>query len=159
MIFQIELFSQCGTQTHNRIVHKRTVNHLAKLALKYLPLRIHRKLARIDEAKHFKKFRSSRPEMFCKKGVLRNFAKFTGRHLCQSLFFNKVAGLKPATLLKKRFWHRCFPVNFAKFLRIPFSCRTPPVAASDNLVASRDYTSKRKENDFLRNYNSKNIGT
>ena len=26
----------------------------------------------------------------------------------------------PATLLKKRFWHRCFPVNFAKFLRIPF---------------------------------------
>ena len=27
--------------------------------------------------------------MFCKKGVLRNFAKFTGKHLCQSLFFNK----------------------------------------------------------------------
>ena len=25
--------------------------------------------------------------MFCKKGVLRNFAKFTGKHLCQSLFF------------------------------------------------------------------------
>ena len=25
-----------------------------------------------------------------KKGVLRNFAKFTGKHLCQSLFFNKV---------------------------------------------------------------------
>ena len=31
--------------------------------------------------------------MFCKKGVLRNFAKFTGNHLLQSLFFNKVAGL------------------------------------------------------------------
>ena len=27
----------------------------------------------------------------------------------------------PATLLKKRLWHRCFPVNFAKFLRTPFS--------------------------------------
>ena len=27
---------------------------------------------------------------------------------------------KPATLFKKRLWHRCFPVNFAKFLRIPF---------------------------------------
>ena len=27
-----------------------------------------------------------------KKGVIRNFAKFTGKHLCQSLFFNKVAG-------------------------------------------------------------------
>ena len=35
-------------------------------------------------------------------------------------FFNKVAGLRPATLLKKRLWHRCFPVNFAKFLRTPF---------------------------------------
>ena len=38
-------------------------------------------------------YRGSRPEVFCKKGVLRNFAKFTGKHQCQSLFFNKVAGL------------------------------------------------------------------
>ena len=28
--------------------------------------------------------------------------------------------LQTATLLKKRLWHRCFPVNFAKFLRTPF---------------------------------------
>ena len=63
--------------------------------------------------------RSSRPEVFCKKGVLRNFTKFTQKHLCYSLFFNKVAGLKPATLLKKRPWHKCFSVNFAKFLRTP----------------------------------------
>ena len=34
--------------------------------------------------------------------------------------FNKVAGLRSATLLKKRLWHRCFPVNFAKFQRTPF---------------------------------------
>ena len=46
--------------------------------------------------------RSSRPGVLCKKGALRNFSKFTGKHLCQSLFFNKVAGLRPATLLKKR---------------------------------------------------------
>ena len=26
----------------------------------------------------------------------------------------------PATLLKKRLWQRCFPVNFGKFLRTPF---------------------------------------
>ena len=56
----------------------------------------------------------------CKKGVLRNFTKFTGKHLCQGLFFNEVAGLRPATLLKKRLLHRCFPVNFFKFLTIPF---------------------------------------
>ena len=31
-------------------------------------------------------------------------------------FFNKVAGLRPVTLLKERVWHRCFPVNFAKFV-------------------------------------------
>ena len=32
------------------------------------------------------------PGSFYKKGVLKNFAKLTGKHLCQSLFFNKVAG-------------------------------------------------------------------
>ena len=53
--------------------------------------------------------KKSRMEVFCKKGVLRNFAKITGKHLCQSLFFNKVAGLRPV--------RRCFPVNFEKFLR------------------------------------------
>ena len=66
------------------------------------------------------KNRSSPPKMSCKKGVLKSFAKFTGKHLYQSLFFNKVVGLRFATLLKKRFWHRCFLVNFAKFLRTPF---------------------------------------
>ena len=56
----------------------------------------------------------------CKKGVIKNLTKFTGKQLCQSLFFNKVAGLRPATLLKKRLWHRCFPLNFVKFLKIHF---------------------------------------
>ena len=42
-----------------------------------------------------------------KKGVLRNFEKLSGKCLCQSLFFNKFAGLRSATLLKKRLWeHR-----------------------------------------------------
>ena len=52
--------------------------------------------------------RNSREDVFCKKGVLKNFAKFTGKHVRLSLFFNKVASLLPATLLKKRLWHRCF---------------------------------------------------
>ena len=64
--------------------------------------------------------RSSQRRCSVKKGVFRNFAKFTGKNLCQSLFFNKVAGLRPATLFKKRLRHRCFPVNFEKFLRAPF---------------------------------------
>ena len=38
-------------------------------------------------------------------------------------FFKKSCrpfGLRPVTLLKKRVWHRCFPVNSAKFLKTPF---------------------------------------
>ena len=60
-----------------------------------------------------------------RKGVLRNFAKFTGKDLCQGLFFNKATGLRPATLLKKKLWRKCFPVNFVKFLRAPFFQNTP----------------------------------
>ena len=48
------------------------------------------------------------------------FLKFTGKDLCQSLFFNKATDLRPATLLKKKLCRRCFPVNFAKFLRTLF---------------------------------------
>ena len=64
---------------------------------------------------------TTRSSWFCKKGLLKNFTKFTGKHLCQSLFYNKAAGLRPATLLKKRLWHRWFPVNFVKILRAPIS--------------------------------------
>ena len=64
--------------------------------------------------------RSSRSKVFCNKAVFKKFAKVTGKHLSQNLFFNKVAGLRPATSLKKRFWHRLFLKNFAKFLRAPF---------------------------------------
>ena len=46
------------------------------------------------------------PEVFCKKGALRNFGKFTGKHPC----------LRPAALLKKRL-AQMFPGNFVKFLR------------------------------------------
>ena len=63
------------------------------------------------------KYRSSHQKCSLRKGVLRNFTRFTGKHLCQSLFFICV---RLATLLKKRLWHRCFPVNFAKFLRTLF---------------------------------------
>ena len=65
-------------------------------------------------AVNLKLTRSSLTEVFCEKLVLENFAKFTGKHLSLSL------RLRPATLLKKRPWYRCFPVNFAKFSRTPF---------------------------------------
>ena len=74
----------------------------------------------IQAMMNFDVYRRSHPGVFCKKRVLKNFAKFMGKHLCQRLFFNKVAGLKPVILLKKSLWHRCFPVNFGKFSRTPF---------------------------------------
>ena len=47
---------------------------------------------------------------FYKKGAPKNFAKFTGKSLCQSL----------TCVLKKGLWDRCFPVYFAKYARTPF---------------------------------------
>ena len=79
-------------------------------------------------------------KMFFKKGVLKNFVKLTGKHLCCSLFFNKAAGLRTTTLLRKRLWHRCFPVNFAKFLRTPFLQNTSGHLLLKNGVNIRHYT-------------------
>ena len=42
------------------------------------------------------------PEASYKKSVSKNFLKVTGKHLCQSLFFDNVTDLRPATLLKKK---------------------------------------------------------
>ena len=64
-------------------------------------------------------FTSSRPEVFCKKGVLRNFAKITGNQPCQSLFFKEVADLRPG-----------FPLNFCEISKNTFSYRTLMVALS-----------------------------
>ena len=57
--------------------------------------------------------RSSHRRCSLRKGVLRNFAKFARKHLCHSPFFNKFRP-QSATLMKKRLWHRCFPVNWGK---------------------------------------------
>ena len=46
---------------------------------------------------NFSSFRSSHWRCSVTKGVLRNFPKFTGKHLWQNLFFNKVPG-----------WSDCF---------------------------------------------------
>ena len=51
-----------------------------------------------------------------KKVFLEISQNSTGKHFFQSLFFNKIADLRPATLLKKGLWHSWIPVNFSKFL-------------------------------------------
>ena len=68
--------------------------------------------------------------MLCKKSFLKKFANFKVKHLCQNLFFNKIAGLRPVTLSKKRLWSRYyFLVNSENFSRTPFY-RLPSVAGS-----------------------------
>ena len=68
--------------------------------------------------------------MFCEKDVLRNLAKFTGKHLCQSLFFSKVADIRPATLLKKKNLEQVFSCEFCKISKNTFTYRAPVVTAS-----------------------------
>ena len=80
----------------------------------------------------FKNFAKFRGKQFCKntrvtgavfrrcsvkKVFLKILKKFIGKHLCHSLC---AISFMPATQLEKRLWHKCFPVNFAKFWRTPF---------------------------------------
>ena len=57
-------------------------------------------------AKTLTRGRSRHQRCSVRKGVPRNFTRFTGKHVCQ------------------RLWHTCFPVNLAKFLRTLFSQNT-----------------------------------
>ena len=59
-------------------------------------------------------------QLFCKEGVLENLAKFTGKHLFQSLLFNKVAGPKPAALLKKDTLSQVFSLEFCEIFKNTF---------------------------------------
>ena len=56
------------------------------------------------------RFRCSRSELFCKKGVLKRFAKFTRKHLYRSLFLIKLqtSGLKETPT--KKFSCRFFQI-------------------------------------------------
>ena len=65
------------------------------------------------------KDRSSHRRCSVRKGVVRNFAKFTGKHPCQSLFFNEVAGLA-RNFIKKETLEQMFSCEFCKFVRTVF---------------------------------------
>ena len=54
------------------------------------------------------------------KKVFLEILQNSEENTCARASFLIVSGLRPSTLLKKRLWHKCFPVTFAKFLRTPF---------------------------------------
>ena len=82
--------------------------------------------------KHLFPCGSSRPEVFCKKSVLRKFTKFTGKHMCQSLFLNKIAGLRPkaCSFIKEETLAQVFSGEICEISKNIFFHRTPLVAAS-----------------------------
>ena len=71
---------------------------------------------------------SSRLEMFCKKGVLTNSAKFTAKHKKKR---------------KKRLWHIGFPVNFVKFTRTLFPTYYLQLLCMSYLILYPSLTSSR----------------
>ena len=78
----------------------------------------------VDHQKFFwsVSFRSSHAEVFCEKRVLRNFAKFTGKHLCQSLFFNKSW---TSNFIKKETLAQVFSCEICDISKNTFSYRAP----------------------------------
>ena len=74
-------------------------------------------------------YRSSHHRAY-EKRCSQKFHKIHRKTLVPEPLFNKIADLSPATLLKKKLWHRCFPVNFAKFPRTPFLQNTLWTTAS-----------------------------
>ena len=68
-------------------------------------------------------FRSSQQRCFVKKGVL-EISQNSQESTCFRVSFLIKLQVPPVTLLKKRLWHSCLPVNLAKFLRTPFSQNT-----------------------------------
>ena len=67
--------------------------------------------------------RSSRPDVLCKKGILKNFSKFTGKHLCQSRFLMRLqtSGLR---FIKKETLAQVFSCEFCKISKNTFFYRT-----------------------------------
>ena len=80
-----------------RFISGKTIREIFKIqivwgtSLVFLQFELH-ELSRafVKHAKLWLFLQKQPPDVFNKKGVLRNFVKFTGKHLCQSLFLNKV---------------------------------------------------------------------
>ena len=88
----------CNLQCTNYLT---VFDHFVGLAIKGLKKSLLTLIIRLDEISIIKKQRQKQPpEVLCKKSVLKNFTNFTGKHLYLS-FFNRFAGLRPATLLKR----------------------------------------------------------
>ena len=71
-------------------------------------------------------FKNSPSDMFCKNSVLKDFAIFTGKHLCWSLFLSYRP--QDCNFIKKEAPAKVFSCEFYKIFKNIFLSRTPPVA-------------------------------
>ena len=107
-MFKIHLFLICHWKSFRRCVIFKIVSHIKLkvsplilfffLRFSFNPLEnVVRgiKWKHWEEKGHLTVFRSSHRRCSVRKCVFRNFSKFTGKQLCQNLFFNTVAGLRP----------------------------------------------------------------
>ena len=129
--FQFTSVTETGLSDYHRLITTFMKSHFSRLKSKII---YYCNFKRFDEQKFiahvknadfsFETDKSSCSEVFCKKGVLENFTKFTGKHLCQSLFFN-------CNFIKEETVAQVFSCEFGEFLKNTFFFnRTPLVAAS-----------------------------
>ena len=71
-------------------------------------------------------------EVFCKKGVFKNFAKFTEKHLCQSLFFKKLQA-SACNFIKKETLAQVFSCEICEIFKNIYFTEYPRTTASENL--------------------------
>ena len=64
------------------------------------------------------KVRSSHRRCSVKK-VLLKVLQYSQEDTCVRVFFDKVKSLNACNFIRKRLWHRCFPVSIAKMLKTP----------------------------------------
>ena len=75
---------------------------------------------RLHFAEWISSFKSSRPEVFLGKGVVKICRKFTGEHPCQSAISIKLL----CNIIEIILWHGCSPVNVLHIFRTPFPRNT-----------------------------------
>ena len=118
---QEQLIQQKITMSSYNKTFKQVLSFLSNLTSTLFILRIALSSHLLEIRSKFLSQQKQSSEVFCKNGVLRNFAKFTRKHLCERLIFNIKLQAEAWNFFKKETLPQVFPVNFAKFLRTPFS--------------------------------------
>ena len=99
-------------------------------------------------------FRKQPPQVFYKKAVLKNFTKFTGKHLWQNLFFNKVAGLRPepCNFIKKGTPAQMYSCEFCEQLRVNASAIRSICLPTRNTVMIIRQSTRSTRNTICRSF-------